>query len=194
MEDLTGTTPERIAPMYANVWRNYSEERVTLHQAALESGLSDDGFIAVCTPAIDPNLLYLIQAPGRSIARDVFEDCFNQVMLLKGRPIAPKDRQQLPAPIANGIRVQEHRPSEPAATEPRITLASNAEQTVSITIETKEPTTLKGYVKVAGVLVRGSVEPTVKHELTVTLSPPFVKVVEVDIDEKRISIPVEVRP
>lgn len=90
VEDLTGTSPERIAAMYSNVWRNYSEERVSLHQAALESGLSDDGFIAVVTPSIEPNLLYLIQAPGRSIARDVWEDCFNQVMLLKGRPVLRK--------------------------------------------------------------------------------------------------------
>ncbi len=186
VEDLVGTSPERIAPMYANVWRNYSEERVTLHQAALESGLSGDGFIAVVTPAIDPNLLYLIQAPGRSIARDVWEDTFSQVQLLKGRPVQPKDRQALPVV---SVRT-EPKPQE----NPKIVLNGNAEQTVNVTITTDKPTTLKGYVKVPGVLVRGSVEPTVKHDLTVTLTPSFVSKIEVDIDEKRISIPVEVRP
>ncbi len=90
VEDLVGTSPERIAAMYSNVWRGYSEDRVTLHQAAIESGLSDEAFIAICVPAIDPNLLYLIQAPGRSISRDVWEDVFSIVQLLKGRPVLRK--------------------------------------------------------------------------------------------------------
>ncbi len=189
VEDLVGTSPERIAAMYSNVWRGYVETRVTFHQAALESGLSDDGFISVVVPSIDPNLLYLIQAPGRSIARDVWEDTFNQVQLLKGRPVAPKDRASLPA-VARDIDSAIPKQAE----APKITINGNAEQTVNVVITTDKPTTLKGYVKVPGVIVRGSVEPTAKHDLAVTLTPPFVKAVEVDIDEKRISIPVEVKP
>jgi hypothetical protein len=100
VEHITGTTPEKIATMYANAWRDYSESRVTLHQAATDCGLSDAGLVATLVPAIDPNLLKFLeldkQGKPRTLARDVWEDKFRIVMLLKGRNFKKKAKP-LPA-------------------------------------------------------------------------------------------------
>ena len=101
VEFITGTTPEKIAAMYSNAWRDYAESRITLHQAAQEAGLSDDGLVAVLVPAIDPNLLKFLEldkGKPRTLARDVWEDKFKQVMLLKGRNFKKKPKP-LPAVV-----------------------------------------------------------------------------------------------
>jgi hypothetical protein len=86
--------------MYGNAWRDYAESRVSLHQAAVESGLSDAGLVSVITPAIDPNLLKFLElgpdGKPRTLARDVWEDKYKIVQLLKGRPVK-KDRKPMPA-------------------------------------------------------------------------------------------------
>jgi hypothetical protein len=88
IESLVGVSPEKIASMYSNVWRIYNEQRVNLHQAAIESGLSDDGLIATIVPSIDPNLLKFLELDDnkqpRTLSRDVFEDVFDDLMLLRG--------------------------------------------------------------------------------------------------------------
>jgi len=99
VEHITGTTPEKIAVLYTNAWRDYAESRVTLHQAATDCGLSDVGFVAVIQPAIDPNLLKFLEldraGKPRTLARDVWEDKFKIVMLIKGKPVR-KGRKPLP--------------------------------------------------------------------------------------------------
>lgn len=99
VEFITGTTPEKIAVLYANAWRDYAESRVTLHGAATEAGLSDAGLVATLQPAIDPNLLKFLEldAKGnpRTLARDVWEDKFKIVMLLRGKP-QKKGRKPMP--------------------------------------------------------------------------------------------------
>ena len=197
VEDLVGTSPERIAAMYSNVWRGYVESRVTFHQAATEAGLSDDGLTAVLTPAIDPNLLYLIQAPGRTLSRDVFEDTFDDIMLLKGRPAQPKGRQ--PLPTAN--------PSTPAVARversegPKITLKAPAQpgeqQTAKVTIKTSQPTKVLSFATAGGTRMRASSEPSTEHELDFTFTSGeqgFVKSAEVTLDSGPVVIPIEVKP
>jgi hypothetical protein len=99
VEHITGTTPEKIATMYGNAWRDYAESRVSLHQAAVESGLSDAGLVSVITPAIDPNLLKFLeldaQGKPKTLARDVFENKFSIIQLLKGKP-QKKGRKPMP--------------------------------------------------------------------------------------------------
>jgi hypothetical protein len=89
IENLVGVSPEKIASMYSNVWRIYNEQRVTLHQAAIETGLSNDGLIATIVPSIDPNLLKFLELDDnkqpRTLSRDVFEDVFDDLMLLRGK-------------------------------------------------------------------------------------------------------------
>jgi len=196
VEDITGTSPERIAPMYSNVWRGYAEQRVTFAQAALEAGLSNDGLLAVLTPSIDPNLLYLVQAPGRSLSRDVWEDVFDDVMLLKGRPIQPKDRPVLPLP-----NVQPVATTMPVEAGPKITLKAPAQvgeqQQAKVVLKTAKPSIIKGYIKLDGIFMRASIEPATEHELdfTFTSGPEgFPKSVEITTDGGPVVIPVESKP
>ncbi len=193
VEDLVGTSPERIAASYSNVWRGYSEQRVTFHQAALEAGLSDDGLLAVLSPAIDPNLLYLIQAPGRTLNRDVWEDVFDDVMLLKGRPVQPKDRQPMPAPNAPQTEVK---PVESVA--PRITLKAPTQvgekQTAQVTVKSSKP--IKAYDVIEGVkMLSQNVTPTGVDLVFEFTSGPngYPKSVGVTLESGPIVIPVEVK-
>ncbi len=193
IEDMVGTSPERIAAMYANTVRGYTETRVTFHVAALEAGLSDDGLLAVLTPAIDPNALYLIQAPGRTLNRDVWEDVFDDVMLLKGRPAQPKDRVMLP------VAQREQTPLKLELT--KITLKSptqvGEQQQAKVVLKTAKPSIIKGYIKTDGTTMRAATEPSTEHELdfTLTAGPEgFPKSVEVTTDGGPVVIPVESRP
>ncbi len=197
VEGITGTSPERIAASYANVWRGYVEQRVTFHQAALEAGLSDDGLLAVLSPSIDPNLLYLIQAPGRTLNRDVWEDVFDDVMLLKGRPAQPKDRQAMPNPDVKASPIL----SKEWVVIPKITLKAPAQvgeqQQVKVTLKTLKPSVVKGYIKTDGTTMRAATEPSTEHELdfTLTAGPEgFPKSVEVTLDGGPVVIPVGVAP
>jgi len=208
VEDLTGTSPERIAAMYSNVWRGYAEQRVTFTQAALEAGLSNDGLLAVLTPAIDPNLLYLIQAPGRTLSRDVWEDTFDDVMLLKGRPAQPKTRINLPAVASGSVPALERREPKPEPkaeeTTPRFILKPPAQigeqQTAKIVIKSEKGFTVKSYLKDGGnektVMVSQGGTPT-ERELTFTFTSGadgFSKQVEIVTDVGSLVIPVETRP
>ena len=179
------------------------ESRVTFHQAATEAGLSDDGLTAVLTPAIDPNLLYLLQAPGRTLSRDVFEDTFDDIMLLKGRPAQPKGRLAMPDAHPNTpIHARIERPEDP-----RITLktptAPGQQQQAKVTIRTSQPTKVLSFATAGGTHMSsspfrdGKSLPSTEHELDFTFTSGeqgFVKSVEVTLDSGPIVIPVGIGP
>ncbi len=198
VEDIVGTSPERIAAMYSNVWRGYVEQRVTFHQAALEAGLSDDGLVSVLTPAIDPNLLYLIQAPGRTLNRDVWEDVFDDVMLLRGRPTPPKDRQALPVP--SDINRPTASP-KPESIAPTITVKTpgqaGEQQTATVTLKTAKPAKVISYDANDQVVMNAQrVTPTgLEMDFTLTSGATgYPRSIGVILDTGPITIPVESKP
>jgi hypothetical protein len=186
IENLVGVSPEKIASMYSSAWRTYNEQRVTLHQAAIESGLSDDGLIATIVPSIDPNLLKFLELDDnkqpRTISRDVFEDVFDDLMLLKGKvPARP-----IPMPGVGVRGVQSNVVPNPApvstpkiAEDPEIIgqivfkkpAAIGEVQSLKVTLKSPNKFFVKNYIDTSNnISVNVYSVPSNSHELNITFT------------------------
>jgi hypothetical protein len=198
IEDIVGTTPEKIAFMYSVLWKQYKEERVGLHQYALECGLSDAGLIALSVPSIDPNLLYLISQPKATLSRGVVEDTFNQVMLLRGKPVAPAGRMPMPAIDPAKIKRVAVAEPEEVTTISKIEIAPaqaiGDTRDTQFTIKTKNPVSIKSYVKSNKVFLSSDQESKTEHVINIRLTAEqdgFAQSVELELSNgKQIKIPI----
>lgn len=208
VEDLTGVSPEKISAMYANVWRNYNEQRITFAQASIECGLSNDAFIATLVPSIDPNLLKFLELDEnkktRTLARDVWEDSFKAVMLLKGRPTLKKDQESLPVPSGDQVK-------KPIANDDaidiigKISLVAPAtvgeRQNGEISLQSKTPFVVVSYNDAKESIflnTKASDKPVTEQKLSflfIAGQSGFPSEVSIKTDkDKWIKIPIEIRP
>jgi hypothetical protein len=212
IEDLVGVTPEKISFMFANAWRVYNEERVTLHQAAIECGLYDAGLIAVATPSIDPNILKFLELDDnkqpRTLSRDVFEDIFDELMLLRGRPTL-KDGQ-IPMPAVSGERrvvtpkivaIEPVKPVDDPEIIGKLVLKKpgviGENQTGEVTLKSKNPFIVKTFSSYDKTVILAGVSQTPVNEQILSFTfiytqAGFPKEISVGLDNgKTVKIPIE---
>jgi hypothetical protein len=122
-------------------------------------------------------------------------------MLLRGRPAAQKERVEFPA-------FSGEKTPKPIVNQPEVDIvgtivlsapkAIGEKQSAKVTIKTKAPSTISGYVKDGTrYIMRAATDKALEHELTFEFTADaegFVKVVKVDLDSgKTVEIPVGVQ-
>ena len=203
IEDLIEISPEKISSMYASYWRIYNEDRVSLHSAAPECGLPDNGLIAILVPSVDPNLLKFLELDEnkkpRTLARDVWEDVFDDAMLLKGKPATKKDQVPLP-PVGENLQ-------KPLAVQSDIAIVGQIVLTVpkvvgeiqeaKITLQTKQSDTLKSYQKSQRIEMISYDNNQTSHDMVFRFTSNqegFPASVEVEFEKsKSIKIPIQIK-
>jgi len=173
---LVGVSGPEISAMFVRAWTVYDEERVSIDVAAREMGLSTDQAIAVLTPAIDPNLLMLLSREDNgqplTIARDTWEDVFDDAMLLKGKPqLPPPEKEQIPDDAKEEI--PEGQPSTRKAPSVKDEIKeeqASAKKAPPLEDEIEERVSSKTTILLQIPLVKGSVQ---KHLVTLKANAKF---------------------
>jgi hypothetical protein len=181
IEGLVGVSPEKIAAMYSSAWRTYSEQRVTLHQAAIEAGISDDGLIATIVPSIDPNLLKFLELDEnkqpRTLSRDVFEDVYDDLMLLCGKN--PARANALPEvtarPVVATPVIAPAKPIEDPEIIGQISFkqptAPGEVQSTKVTLKSPNKFFIKSYSESTGsISINVYPTPSLSHDLSVAFT------------------------